>query len=122
MGTLDCRSSDDTQRSRGKEVSIVAQTGFQFDLSTPQGKVLAGVLSSISEFERDIIAERTKSGLKAAVARGKKLGRPTGNRTIDKHQKQVTELLAEGWSYRRIAERIGIGTATVVAIAKRQAG
>jgi len=42
-----------------------------FDLSTAQGKMITGVLSVLSQFERDLISERTKSGLQAAVARGK---------------------------------------------------
>ena len=47
-------------------VSVIAQTGSQFDLSSAQGKMIAGVLSVLSQFERDLISERTKSGLQGS--------------------------------------------------------
>lgn len=101
-------------------VSVVAQTGSQFDLSTAQGKMFAGVLAVLSQFERDLIAERTRSGLAAAVARGKKLGRPKGHRTAEKHRKTVLKHLADGRSYRWIAKELHIGKDTVMEIAKAQ--
>ncbi|WP_245289606.1 MULTISPECIES: recombinase family protein [Agrobacterium] len=62
------------------KVSIIAMNGMAFDLSSPHGRMLATFLSSIAEFERDLISERVKSGLAAAKARGKRLGRQTGER------------------------------------------
>ena len=49
----------------------------QLDTTTATGKLMLTMLSALSQFERDIIAERTKDGLKAARARGRKGGRPT---------------------------------------------
>lgn len=46
------------------------------DTSTPSGKLLFTLMSAIAQFERDIIAERTAEGLKAARARGHVGGRP----------------------------------------------
>lgn len=48
------------------------------DTTTPQGKLTFHLFASLAEFERDIISERTKAGLEAARARGRKGGRPTG--------------------------------------------
>lgn len=48
------------------------------DTSTPQGKLTFHLFASLAEFERDIIRERTKAGLEAARARGRKGGRPKG--------------------------------------------
>lgn len=45
------------------------------DFTTPTGKMLAGILASIAEFERATLIERTKMGLANAVKKGKKLGR-----------------------------------------------
>jgi DNA invertase Pin-like site-specific DNA recombinase len=46
-----------------------------FDLTTPMGKLLFGILSTFAEFERNVIAERTKDGLKKARAEGHRGGR-----------------------------------------------
>ena len=48
------------------------------DTTTPQGKLTFHIFAAIAEFERDIIRERTKAGLEAARARGRKGGRPKG--------------------------------------------
>lgn len=46
------------------------------DMSSPNGKLLISVLSALSQFERDIIVQRTSEGLAAARARGRLGGRP----------------------------------------------
>ena len=46
------------------------------DMSTPAGEFLASVMSSISQWERRVIGERTKDGLAVAKANGVRLGRP----------------------------------------------
>lgn len=46
------------------------------DTTTPQGKLLFTIFAGLSQFERDLTAQRTKEGLASAKARGKKLGRP----------------------------------------------
>jgi DNA invertase Pin-like site-specific DNA recombinase len=47
------------------------------DTSTPSGRLLFHLLGSLAEFERDLIRERTRAGLEAARARGRKGGRPS---------------------------------------------
>ena len=47
-----------------------------FDTATPGGKLIFHIFGSLSEFEREIIRERTNAGLNAARARGRKGGRP----------------------------------------------
>ena len=46
------------------------------DLNTPAGRAMAGLLSVFSEFEREILRERTRAGLAHARQNGKQLGRP----------------------------------------------
>ena len=48
------------------------------DTTTPTGKLTFHIFAALAEFERDIISERTKAGLAAARARGRKGGRPKG--------------------------------------------
>ena len=45
------------------------------DTSTPAGKLIFAVIGAVAEFERDLISERTRAGLQAARARGRKGGR-----------------------------------------------
>jgi len=66
------------------DVSVLAVSGLQFDLSTPHGKMIASVMAALAEFERDLIRDRVTSGLANAKARGKKLGRQVGQRPSDK--------------------------------------
>ncbi len=48
------------------------------DTTTPAGKLAFHMFAALAEFERDIISSRTKAGLEAARARGRKGGRPKG--------------------------------------------
>jgi DNA invertase Pin-like site-specific DNA recombinase len=48
------------------------------DTTTAQGRLIFNIFASLAEFERDLIRERTKSGLDAARARGRKGGRSRG--------------------------------------------
>ncbi len=78
------------------------------------------MLAGIAQFERDLMSERIKSGLAAAKARGKKLGRQKGQRPkSDRLAPKVMALIEEGRSYRWIARDLGISKNTVLAIAKR---
>ena len=71
------------------DVSVLAISGLQFDLSTPHGKMIASVMAALAEFERDLICERIKSGIAAAKARGKRLGRQPGPRPSDRKVKRL---------------------------------
>lgn len=102
------------------KVSVSAMNGMTFDLSLPHVRMLATFLSGIAEFERGLISERVKSGLAAAKARGKMLGRQVGERPkSDRLAAKVMALIAEGRSYRWIARDLGISKNTVRDIAKR---
>lgn len=104
----------------GWNVSLVAMSGMTFDLTTPHGRMMATFLAGIAEFERDLISERVKSGLAAAKARGKKLGRQEGyNPKSDRLAPKVIHLRSEGRSYRWIARELKISKNTVMKIVHR---
>lgn len=95
-------------------VSLRCLTGMDFDLTSPQGKLIFTMLSGISEFERALTAERTRSGLAAARARGKRLGRQTGDTPVQtRHRRAIRDLRASGYSIRAIADKLRISPTTV---------
>ncbi len=101
-------------------VSVIATTGLQFDLTTPQGKLIASIMASLAEFERDLVRERVCSGLAAAKANGQKLGRKPGQRVkADLYEPKVLQMVTEGYSYRRIAHELHLSKTTVNDIVKR---
>ncbi|MEM1149252.1 MAG: recombinase family protein [Pseudomonadota bacterium] len=111
---------DTLNRLTGWNVSVVDMSGMTFELNTPHGRMMATMLAGIAQFERDLISERVKSGLAAARARGKKLGRQPGQRPkSDRLAPKVMTLIEEGRSYRWIARDLGISKNTVGDIVKR---
>jgi DNA invertase Pin-like site-specific DNA recombinase len=101
-------------------VSVIAMNGLAFDLATPHGRMLATIIAGIAEFERELIQERVRSGLAAAKARGKRLGRQPGQRPkSDRLAPKVLALVDEGRSYRLIGRELGLSKNTVADIVKR---
>ena len=78
------------------------------DLSTPSGRLMFQIIGAMAEFERALIQERVRAGLKSARARGQRLGRPRV--TVD--VAQIAQLRASGASWSEIAEKMGIGVGT----------
>jgi DNA invertase Pin-like site-specific DNA recombinase len=103
----------------GWKVSVLAQNGLSFDLSTSTGKLMRTIMAGLAEFERDLIRDRVKSGLAAARARGVKLGRQHGQRPSDKKAKRVLAMHKEGLSYRLIGRNVGLSKNTVMQIVRR---
>ena len=82
--------------------------------TTPMGKLVFQVTGAFAEFERTMIRQRIKAGLKRAVAQGVKLGRPKIDSTIER---KVRKQLAKGVGILKVAKSLGIGTGTVQRIA-----
>jgi DNA invertase Pin-like site-specific DNA recombinase len=77
------------------------------DTTTPGGKLVFHLFGALGQFERDLIRERTRAGLKAAEARGHKGGRKPVV-TTDK-LKRARELIAKGLTVREAAIRMKLG-------------
>ena len=80
------------------------------DTTTPAGKLLFQMLGVFAEFERSMIVERVKAGLKRARAEGKTLGRPRVSVAVEA---KVVALRKQGRGMRAIARELGIGNCTV---------
>jgi DNA invertase Pin-like site-specific DNA recombinase len=84
------------------------------DTTTPMGRLVFQITGAFAEFERTMIRQRIKAGLKRAVAQGVKLGRPKIDRTTER---KVRKQLARGEGILKVAKSLGIGTGTVQRIA-----
>src|SRR6516225_10500052 len=80
------------------------------DTTTPMGKLVFQVAGAFAEFERTMIRQRIKAGLKRAVAQGVKLGRPKIDSATER---KVRKQLAMGVGILKVAKSLGIGTGTV---------
>lgn len=83
----------------------------QFDTRTANGRLMLGLFALLSQFERDLMRERTKAGLEAAALSGKRVGRPpkiTADRvTIAQDMAKQRRSVAD------IARAMGVSRATV---------
>jgi len=72
------------------------------------------VLNAVAQFERDLLIERTQSGLRRAKFEGKTLGRPS---TLSDEQKQdVRKDIANGLSVSAIARKFGTSRQTIMRV------
>jgi DNA invertase Pin-like site-specific DNA recombinase len=62
--------------TRGVGLRVLAGEGATIDTTTANGRLMFGFFAALSEFERELIVERTKAGLASARARGRNGGRP----------------------------------------------
>ena len=71
---MDVRATVEQLASLGVRVHCLALGGV--DLTSPAGKMTMQVIAAVAEFERDLLIERTQSGINRAKAAGKQFGRP----------------------------------------------
>jgi len=104
----------ETLNSLGIEFVSLSES---LDTATPAGRMVFTVLGAVAELERSLIVERVRAGLRNARAKGKRLGRP---RVIVDRAK-IASLRADGLSWAKIAERLGVGEGTVYRAAQASA-
>lgn len=102
-------------------VSLLCANGQEFDFQSATGRLLVSVMGAFAAFERDLIAERTVSGLHEARRRGVRLGRKPGYSPRASFTAQVCQLRSEGHSISAIATRTGLNRRTVAKLAKADA-
>jgi DNA invertase Pin-like site-specific DNA recombinase len=79
------------------------------DLSSPAGRLMAQLLGAISEFERSLITERVRAGIRNARSKGRRLGRPR----LEVDHARISRLRANGASLRGISQQLGISLGSI---------
>lgn len=97
-----------------REVGLRSLTDA-IDTTTPQGRLVLNLFASLAEFERDLIRERTKAGLEAARARGRKGGRRSGLSAESQKKSMLAEMYykEEKLGVDEIAKTVGISKMTL---------
>ena len=93
----------ETLKSTGVDLYLDQQG---VDTTTPAGRALFGMAGVFAEFERAMLIERTRAGIKRARAEGKRIGRPA---TSVEMIERVRTLRSSGMGMDRIAKQLGIG-------------
>lgn len=88
------------------------------DTSTPSGRAMFQMCGVFAEFERSMIQERVKSGLKRAKEDGKTLGRPRAGADVEA---RIHALRTEGMGMNKIAKKLGCGVSLVQRVLKAAA-
>lgn len=100
-------------QANGADIRVLNTPGL--DTSSPHGRLLMGILSSVAEFERTLIRERQQEGIERAKRAGKYKGRQPLSETT---QREIDALKKQGVQPTEIARQLGIGRATVYKYAK----
>ncbi|WP_261459923.1 recombinase family protein [Serratia fonticola] len=109
---MDIRKTVEQLAASGIRVHCLALGGV--DLTSPAGKMTMQVISAVAEFERDLLLERTHSGIARAKAAGKRFGRPSA---LSGEQKQaVIERINVGLSISAIAREFNTTRQTILRV------
>lgn len=109
---MDVRATVEQLASLGVRVHCLALGGV--DLTSPAGKMTMQVISAVAEFERDLLIERTQSGINRAKAAGKQFGRPPA--LTRSERAAVIERLAAGISVSELAREFKTTRQTIMRI------
>ena len=102
----------DDLRDREVGFKVLSGAGAEIDTTTANGRLFFAVFAALAEYERELIAERTRAGLQSARARGRKGGRPP---KMDKTTLKIamTAMGDPNAFATEIADKLGMSTATL---------
>lgn len=115
---MDVRATVERLADAGVRVHCLALGGV--DLCSPAGRMTMGVIAAVAEFERDLLVERTQSGLRRVKAEGKTLGRPSV--LSPAQQEEIRTKRQEGASLGSLAKTYGVTRSAIQRVEKRAAG
>lgn len=99
------------ERLAGDGIKVYCLQLGGMDLTSSAGRMTMGVLTHVAQFERDLLIERTQSGMARAVAEGKTLGRP---KAVTEAQKaEIGRRLAAGETVSSLAREFDTSRQTV---------
>ncbi|MCP4410336.1 MAG: recombinase family protein [Gammaproteobacteria bacterium] len=98
--------------ARNIGLKVLTGQGAAIDTTKPEGKLVFGIFAALAEFERELIVERTRAGLAAARARGRKGGRPR-KMTPSKIRMAMAAMSDPNAKAHLVAEELGITTTTL---------
>lgn len=88
---------------------VAISQGIDTDKSSSASRLQLRIMAAFAEFEREIIGERSLSGIHATIAAGNPFGRPRRVFRVD----LAKELREKGFSWRETAERVGVSVTTL---------
>lgn len=81
------------------------------DTGSSGGRLVFHILAAMAEFERSLISERTRAGMRAAKASGRQVGRPSSLSKGDK--RAVLKAIQDGEPRKAVAQRFGVSLRTI---------
>jgi putative DNA-invertase from lambdoid prophage Rac len=97
-----------------RKISVIVLQLGKLDLASTAGKMMLTMLAAVAEMERDLLVERTQSGLARAKSEGKTLGRPS--KTTPEQRAEITGKYAQGESVSALARLYGVSRASILGI------
>ncbi len=79
------------------------------DTGSPLGQAMFTIIGALAQFERELLIERVRAGIRKARAQGKRLGRPR----VILNRGKIAALQRAGWSYQQIGRTLGLPKSTV---------
>jgi DNA invertase Pin-like site-specific DNA recombinase len=87
------------------------------DTGTPTGRLMLNVIGSVAQFEREVMLERQREGIRKAKGEGKYKGRaPTARAKAT----EIVKLAGENWTREKIAGELGVGVASVYRVLRER--
>ena len=114
---MDVRATVEALAQNGVRVHCLALGGV--DLTSSAGKMTMQVLAAVAEFERDLLIERTQSGLTRAKSEGKHCGRPST--FTEDQQAEINERLNKGETVSSLAKTFKTTRQTIIRVRSKAA-
>lgn len=111
---MDVRATVERLAGQGVRVHCLQLGGV--DLTSAAGKMVMGVISTMAEFERDLLIERTQAGLTRARAEGKTVGRPAALSATQRAA--VLDGRGQGQSLGELAKAFGVSRSAIQRVAE----